>query len=108
MFKLELEWKSFNLNLASIESWMKANAGPSYCGNQAHSKLELWFTEEPSQEAKDAILAHWEGLTEESPEASGYVSKEAIASDMAAKKASGRTKLLALGLTDAEVSALVG
>lgn len=107
-YKIELDWKEFNVDLESVEVWMKANAGSDYCGNQAHARLELWFLEEPSQEVKDAIAAYWDGISEESDEAEGYVSAEDRAEDREAKKASGKAKLIALGLTEAEAAALVG
>jgi hypothetical protein len=43
---------------------MKANAGESYCGMSANSKVELHFTDEPSEEIKASVLAKWESLTE--------------------------------------------
>ena len=54
-FKIDLQWKEFNVDLNAINTWMKANAGADYCGTQASNKLELWFLEEPTQEVKDAI-----------------------------------------------------
>lgn len=107
-YKMELGWKEFNLCLASVEAWMKANAGPDYCGNQAHRHLELWFLEEPSQEIKDAIQAHWDSLDEHSDEAVAYKSAYECKAEASAKKASGKAKLLALGLSAEEVVALVG
>lgn len=108
MFALELDWKSFNLNLASVETWLRSNAGDQYTGNSADAKLNLWFQEEPSQEIKDAIQAYWDGLEEDSAEASDYKSQEQVKADVEAKKSSAKAKLLALGLTEDEVNALVG
>lgn len=107
-WSMKLEWKEFNLSLSEVEVWMKANAGEHYCGNQAHSCLELWFLEEPSEEIKEAIEAHWDALEDNSDEAEAYQSYEDLAADRAAKKASGKAKLLALGLSEDEVAALVG
>jgi hypothetical protein len=107
MFSLQKNWKPFNLNLALVEAKMKEIAGDKYVGNQAHSILEFYFSEEPSQEIKDAIEAFWDGLDDQSPEAQ-YKSAAEIQAEVEAKKASGRAKLKALGLDDGEVSALVG
>lgn len=107
-FMIPLEWKEFSVNLQSVDTWMKANAGDQYCGNQAHGRLELWFLEEPSQDAKDAIAAYWDALHEDSAEATAYRSWASVKADIATKKASGKAKLAQLGLTDEEIAALVG
>lgn len=108
MVIIKLEWKEFNLNLAAVETWLRANAGEHYTGNQASSGLELIFTEEPSQEVLDDIGAYWELLTEESDEATSYLSRDDVAAARAAKKASGLEKLIGLGLTEEEANAIVG
>lgn len=96
------------LDMNSVEAWMRANAGPDYCGNQAHGKLELWFVNEPAQEFKDAIKAHWDSLDEHSAEASAYVPMADRKAAEAAKATSGKAKLKALGLSDDEIAALLG
>jgi hypothetical protein len=73
-FKIEKEWKEFSISLPKIEEWMKANAGASYCGNQAGARLELWFTEEPIQGAKDAIDAYWDAIDGAHVAATSYIS----------------------------------
>lgn len=108
-YMMKMDWKDgVNLDLASVESWMKANAGPDYCGNQAHACLELWFLNEPSQDIKDAVQAHWDSLDEHSDEAAAYRSAADRKADADAAKASGKAKLKALGLSDSEVVALLG
>lgn len=107
-YMISLEWKEFNVDLEAVEAWMRANAGSSYCGNQAGTKLELWFYEEPEQDNKDLIALYWEDLNEESDEVASYKSALEVASDKVAKKASGKAKLLALGLSEDEVAALLG
>jgi hypothetical protein len=107
-YSMKLEWKEFNLDMNSVEAWMENNAGEHYCGNSAGSALELHFEEEPSQAEKDAIAAYWAALEEESDEALVYQSKAERDADKAAKKAAGKAKLLALGLTEDEIAALVG
>lgn len=77
MYKLELQWKEFNLDLEAIDAKLRLDY-PNYTGNQAHSCLELWFSEEPSQEDKDAVMAYWDGLSSESDEATSYRSRQQI------------------------------
>lgn len=108
-YSMRLDWKEFNLDLNAVEAWMRANAGEQYCGNQAHSCLELWFLEEPSQESKDAIEAYWDALTEESEEATAYESNEERQEAIAALKASAKAKLIAgTPLSEAEATAILG
>lgn len=68
MYTIQKEWKEFNISLVNLESEMKASF-PDYAGCSAHSKLELHFSEEPSQEEKDAIDEYYESL-----DGSDYVS----------------------------------
>lgn len=106
---MSFSWKEFNVSLVLLETWLRENAGAGYCGNCASgASLELYFIEEPSQEIKDAVQAYWDGLEDDSAEASDYKSQEQINADVEAKKASAKAKLLALGLTEDEVNALVG
>jgi hypothetical protein len=107
MFKMEMQWKSFNVDLGAIDASLRA-AHPAYTGNQAHKCLELWFTEEPSQSDKDAIQAMWDGLHQDSSEVKSYKSEDQIKADKDAKKASAKAKLAALGLSADELAALLG
>jgi hypothetical protein len=107
-WSMRLNWKEFNINLGDLETWLKTNAGEHYCGNSAHSCLELWFLEEPSEEIKEAIQDKWDLLDEESDEAVSYKSNAELRAEAEVKKASGRAKLLSLGLTEEEVAALLG
>lgn len=107
MYSIQKQWKEFKLNLAKVEEKMKTIAGDKYVGNQAHSVLEFYFSEEPTQEVKDAVDAFYDGLTDQSPEAQ-YKSAADIQAEVAAKKASAMAKLKALGLDDQEVAAIVG
>lgn len=108
MYELKLNWKEFNLCMNSIEAWLKANAGDNYRGNSADRCLHLWFDEKPSEEVLSAISSYWDGLSEESDEVSAYKTMDQIKAEKAAKKESGKTKLLALGLTADEIAAIVG
>jgi hypothetical protein len=112
MFSINFQWKEFNINLEAVEAWMKEYVGDSYCGNSADSKLTLWFHEVPSQELMDDIQAYWNGLTEESTEATSYKTATELANEVAAAKtaakASATSKLAALGLSAEEIAAIVG
>lgn len=105
----ELAWKDHNIDLDAVNVWAKANCGEQYCGASADSAFKMHFMEEPSQEIKDAIDELWEDLDDEEHEmCASYKSKEERAEEVAAKKASGKAKLIALGLTEDEAAALVG
>lgn len=54
------------------------------------------------------VQEYWDSIDEESDEAVAYVSAESIRVEAEAKKASGKAKLAALGLTAEEIAALVG
>ena len=104
MYKLELKWKDFSVDLSAIDLKLRADY-PTYTGNQAHSYLELWFTEEPDQTAKDAIQALWDGITKKSAIAKSYKTQDQIKADQAALKQSAIDKLVSLGLTPEQVEA---
>lgn len=101
MFKMELQWKEHKISLQLLEGEMRKN--PSYVGNQAHSVLELYFSEEPSEEQKEEILAFYDSMVE-----IDYKSKEQIESEKEAKKEAAMAKLQTLGLTLDELKALLG
>lgn len=105
--KIDLQWKEHNVNLEMVNSKLKQDC-PKICGTQAASCLEVWFTEEPTQEEKDAVIAYWESLDEASAEATGYKSRAQIEADVEAKRQSAIAKFAALGLTDAEIAAIIG
>ena len=109
---INLEWKSFSVDINVIDSWAISNCGPNYCCPQAHKVLELWFTEEPSQEIKDAVQTYWDSLTEESDEALSYKSRVDREAEAKITKdtlvASATSKLEALGLSPEEIQALRG
>ena len=108
-YSMELSWKDHSVNLEGVEAWLRANAGEHYCGNSADAKLTLWFLEEPSQEVKDAIEMKWLELDDSEHELCvSYKSSEQKATDVVAAKASAKAKLAALGLSEAEVAALLG
>lgn len=104
---IQLEWKGFNLDLRAVEAKMKSDY-PSYVRNNAYSVLELYFSDEITQEEQDEIVAYWNGLTSESPEALSYQTKEEIEEERLAQAASAKSKLAGLGLTEDEIEALLG
>lgn len=110
MKKIELKWKDFNINLSLINNKIKLDY-PSYKGNQAYSLLELWF-DEVSDEEVEAIKSYWDSITEGSEEATSYKSGEQVIQEAQESKQelveSAKTKLATLGLSEAEISAILG
>ena len=101
-FKIDLQWKSFNVNLDEVRAWLKANA-ESFDGLQAHSILEAWFFTQPSEEVIQVVKDYWDALTEES---TTYISADQIKAEVALAKARAHEKLSTLGFTPAEIAAL--
>jgi hypothetical protein len=104
---MTLQWKEFSVDLRALDASLRA-AHPHYAGNQAHSVLELWFDEEPSQEDKDAIEALWAALDPDDAMVENYQSAAQLKTAADAKRESGRAKLAALGLSEDELKALLG
>lgn len=107
MYIIKLDWKEFSVDLAALNQQLIA-AYPNYVGNQAHSVLELCFSEEPSQEDKAAIEQLWAALDPDDDLAASYQSFDQIQAAKEAQKQSAKAKLLALGLTETEAQALLG
>jgi hypothetical protein len=109
---INLQWKSFKLDLGTVDAWMKANAGPNYCGLSANSQLQIHFTDAPGDKVVLAVNTYWDDLDVSSDEYKNYLSsgdrKAAAASAHQAAAASAKAKLAALGLSDAEIAALIG
>lgn len=103
---IKLDWKDFNVDLQTIDATIK-DITSTYCGNQSHSHLELWFTEEPSEIEKEAINKYWNSLTNKKIEAKKYKSTQDIKTEKETLRASGLAKLKKIGLTDEEVAALI-
>jgi hypothetical protein len=133
MYSIDLPWKNFNVNLQAIDTWVRANHGEGYAGASADYDFSLHFTDDvpplapeateeeitahealvAAHEAKiQAIKDYWEGLNEESTEATSYQTAAQIAEAAAAAKAAAlataKTKLEALGLSADEVKAILG
>ena len=104
MFTLDLNWKTFNVSLPKIRAWVDANLEASCLGISANSKLQIHFEQEPTELDKNALQSYWNSLDEESEEATSYMSLE---EQTQAKKDSAKAKLLALGLTEVEIEAIL-
>jgi hypothetical protein len=111
MFKIDLQWKDFKINLTKVEEAIKTLC-PDCVGTQAYSLLELWFSSEPSDEVKAQILAYWDSIDAASIEAVTYKSADQLKQEADAAKLvninSAKAKLAALGLSEAEISAIIG
>jgi len=111
MYSVNLEWLSFNIDLNTVDAWLKANAGSNYSGLSADYDLSVLFSSNPGSVIEKSINDYWNGLTSSSPEATNYQSgSNRKTSDQTLKTAniaSAITKLKALGLTDAEISAML-
>jgi len=91
MHNIDLTWHPFPVNLASVETWVKANTA-DYVGNSSDTDLTLHFTSEPDEAAKAAVRAYWEALTAESPEAVAYMPQATISAAIAAARLDAITK----------------
>jgi hypothetical protein len=107
MKNIRLEWKEFNVDIESVSNSIKTIAGDTFLGIQSHDCLELWFSEEPKEDVKDAIADFWKKIKKTSFVAKNYESKEEALKTKEAKKASAAAKLLALGLDEEEVQAIL-
>jgi len=107
-FNMELQWKEHAVDLEAFCIWAKAQDA-NCCGTSADSKLTVHFTEEPSQEVKDAIDQKWEDMDDEEHEmCTSYQSN----ADRAAAKAAAKTAAIAAlatasGLSQDQINALL-
>lgn len=85
MYNIDLTWHPFPVDLASVETWVKANT-TDYVGNSSDTDLTLHFTTEPDEAAKAAVVAYWEALTEESPAAVAYTPQANISAAIEAAR----------------------
>lgn len=104
---MKLDWKEYNVDLEALQIHLK-DLYPDLDGCAAGRELSLIFFEEPSQEDKDAIASFWESIDAEHEMVVSYKSQAQRSEERAAKKESGKAKLLALGLTEAEIAAMIG
>ena len=87
MFSIIKDWHEFRVHLSSLNDWLKANAGESYKGMSADSKLTIWFEAELSAEILAAVDAKWDGLTAEAEGAKLDLDAKLADAELAAKEA---------------------
>jgi len=83
-----LEWKSFNIDLNKIKIFLSKYTG--FCGISSDINLRLHFTTQLTSDQITEIDNYWQNLTEDSEEASSYVSNK----DKAAALVAFKQKLL--------------
>lgn len=112
LIAISLNWLPFNVDLNTVRAWMVANAGPNFVAVQAGTIIEIFFSSDPGADVNSAVQSYWAGLSESSPEATAYISrndrKAAAVASRATIVASATAKLTALGLTADEISAIIG
>lgn len=107
MKNIDLSWKEYQVNGRLVETNMKAlcakvTAVSENSSYQVHCNDDI--TDEEIQDIQDL----WDAITDESEEATTFLSRDAQEAARAAKAASGKAKLIALGLTEDEANALLG
>lgn len=91
MFIKRLQWKEFNVDMATVEAKLRAEH-PTFLSSQAYSHLELYFSAVVSDEMDAAIDQYWSELEEDSDEASSYRPAAAIIDALKNLKVSAATK----------------
>lgn len=111
MKNIEMAWKEFNLNLEMVQSATKALAPDMILGVSAGSNLTIHCADEITEEQEQDIKDYLEALTNVSVEATSYKTASEIKTEQDAalttKRASAQAKLMALGLTEEEVNAII-
>lgn len=64
MYSIVLSWKSFKVDLPSMEFWLKNSSVTGYAGNSADSAYTLWFASEPGNNIKAMVQQKWDSLSE--------------------------------------------
>lgn len=112
MFDVNLQWHPFNINIAIFLSEIDSLISTPIVGTSANSVFQIHFSEQPTEEEIELIKMHWDELTEGSIEATSYKSAAQIKQEAEAEKqsllSSARVKLAALGLSEAEINAIIG
>lgn len=108
MINITFDWKEKKVNLMLINKKVKL-LNDAYCGCSAGNNLILHFNvDNLSEEEITAINVYWDSLDEESEEVKTYKSLEDELLKKAAEKESAKQKLLTLGFSEDEISALIG
>lgn len=61
-FDIRLEWKTFPIDCADFNRWLKSNAGEHYDGISSDYALTIHFKQEPSEQVKATIQGYWDAL----------------------------------------------
>lgn len=64
MYNINLEWKSFKVFLPDVSAWARMECGEHFCGISANSKLELHFTDKPSDLVEQKVISMWDQMSE--------------------------------------------
>lgn len=106
----ELPWKEFNISLPALKAAVDVLIPGKCCGLSiaTGSVLNVNFDEEITEEQWQLVVDMYADVDEDHAMATDYVAQATIDADTAAKKASGKAKLLALGLSADEVVAMLG
>jgi hypothetical protein len=112
MYTINLEWKSFNINIETFLSQIDPLVDAPVVGTSANSAFQIHFSEEPSENELGLIQLYWDDINEASIEATSYKSASQIKAEQETEKnnllASARSKLEILGLSSAEITAILG
>jgi len=88
-YDINLPLLAFNVDIPTVEAWVKANAGANYVGASVDYDISLHYTSPPSDAMVAAVQAYWSGLTSSSPEATNFTAnaqKAAVATKVAASQ----------------------
>lgn len=111
-YDILLKWPAFNVDLNTVDAWLKANAGTNYCGLSANSGLQIHYSVDPGDYVRGEIAGYWASLSPSSDEAENYKSISQRTGEAALAKAallaSATAKLEALGLSSNEITAILG
>lgn len=91
MYSVKLEWHPHNLDLKTVQAYVKANF-PNCVGNSADTALTFWFTEALSTGQEQNLRSYWAALGDVSPEAQSYVPANVLNDRIAELKADAVTK----------------
>lgn len=88
---INLEKKSFPVDIASLDAQVKSIAGSKYKGLVSSGVLSLNFSEDPTQEELNSIGAYWSGLTEAGEAAKLTLASRKIGQDLVSHLNSKKT-----------------
>lgn len=100
MYNLDLQWKSFNIDIPTVTAAVVALEGDNYVGCSADHDLSLHFTTKPSDDNIAEIKSYWDGIAEQGNEHSKYCAQATIISTIS----SLRTGLISKEWADMSVA----